>query len=403
MRIVGLDVGRGYALACSLESFPSNIQKTFKFFRQNKLFYKLLTNKAGVDKLLWLEPTAIVLEPSGSWYSQFWESVAKNNGIAVYWVGHADLSHQRGSYGFTNKRDDEDALCLAACYFDDRFIDDVGKKRFINYRTIELTNQVRELYLQKEQLTKLRSSYIAQLKQRLSYEFPETANRQFNIGIKGYTPLVGWLAGTAKNAKCDRDWSVSVAKDLKIEISSYTKEHARQLLNLELRLSTCYRDIERVISNRCFDSYLEIFNKFGFGIDNKTLLLTLCYPFERFLVDRQPLIEREASNGKMQKRDRSLRKFQAFLGLSYAHVQSGNVKKRSFHGSTVSRSSLYVWAVCQIAPKQRGYKVDTPQGRELSDRYWELRQQGVKGKDALIRILFKATRMLYRELVKKFV
>ncbi len=89
----------------------------------------------------------------------------------------------------------------------------------------------------------------------------------------------------------------------------------------------------------------------------------------RFFINNRPLVEREESNGKIQKRDRSLRKFQAFLGLSYVYTQSGTSKKRSFHGYTVSRSSLYVWSVCQIAPKYRGYKVDTPQGRELSDRY----------------------------------
>ena len=38
--------------------------------------------------------------------------------------------------------------------------------------------------------------------------------------------------------------------------------------------------------------------------------------------------------------------------------------------------------------------------QEFSDRYQELRQS-VKGKDAIIRILFKLTRMLFYELVKE--
>jgi tRNA(Leu) C34 or U34 (ribose-2'-O)-methylase TrmL len=41
-----------------------------------------------------------------------------------------------------------------------------------------------------------------------------------------------------------------------------------------------------------------------------------------------------------------------------------------------------------------------PLGFEISDRYQELRKS-VKGKDALTRILFKLTRMLFYELVKE--
>ena len=39
-------------------------------------------------------------------------------------------------------------------------------------------------------------------------------------------------------------------------------------------------------------------------------------------------------------------------------------------------------------------------GNQLSDRYQELRKS-VKGKDSLVRILFKATRMLFYQLVNE--
>lgn len=51
-----------------------------------------------------------------------------------------------------------------------------------------------------------------------------------------------------------------------------------------------------------------------------------------------------------------------------------------------------------VAPKN--YRINTEIRRSLSDRYDELRQT-VKGKDALIRILFKATRMLFYELLNE--
>jgi hypothetical protein len=51
----------------------------------------------------------------------------------------------------------------------------------------------------------------------------------------------------------------------------------------------------------------------------------------------------EGRNGKMQKRDRSLRSFQAYMGLSYSLKQSGDQKTKKFHGSTLVRSHLYAW------------------------------------------------------------
>jgi hypothetical protein len=76
---------------------------------------RLTTDVKSVDKLLSFAPSAIVLEPTGSWYSEFWARVAKQNNIDVCWVGHSELAARRKGYGFTNKRDDEDAYCLALC------------------------------------------------------------------------------------------------------------------------------------------------------------------------------------------------------------------------------------------------------------------------------------------------
>ena len=131
------------------------------------------------------------------------------------------------------------------------------------------------------------------------------------------------------------------------------------------------------------------------------MLLFNIYPFEKFLHDGKPLIEREYGLGdRLQKRDRSLRKFPAFLGMSYNYADSGTKSSKKFHGSSMVRSHLYAWAVCMVAPRAK--RIDSSVGKQLSDRYQKLRKT-VKGKDALIRILFKATRLLYCELVKELV
>ena len=399
MNIVGLDIGKNYAVSCCLNCFPVNIQQYFKRHRDS--FEKLYTTEAGVRKLVSLKPDGIVLEPTGHWYSHFWYRVAKTHGIAVYWIGHSDLASQRGSYGFPNKRDDEDALCLAATYFDDRFIDERGNKRFLNYYDDEKIAELRQTFLEKEQLAKLRTGAIAILRQRLSYEFPECASKAFKISdSRGFTPVIGWLAGIHHDLRYDNLYSCSIAPKLNIEISDYTREHSEAIVHLERRIQKHYEALCAIVSEPQFKHYHEVFDRFGFGLDNRALLLYHVYPIDRFLVDGSCWVEYERSRGKKQKRDRSLRKFQSFLGMSYRISSSGDSVKRKFGGSSIVRAHLYVWAVCQIAPTKYGYRVDTEIGRKLSDRYIEMREvQKIKGKDALIRILFKATRMLFYELV----
>lgn len=402
MKIIGLDVGRGSAVLCCLKEFPNNILTHYKYLKREKLFFKVSSDRTGVDLLLSLNPDGIVLEPTGHWYSNFWRKVAKNNGIKLYWIGHTDLDKQRGSYGFVNKRDSEDALCLAASYFDNRFIHSDGSKRFLNYyyHHDETITNLRELFLEKEQLQKLRSGLIAQLRQRLSFEYPEGAEVTMNISsVRGFTPFIGWLAGIHPSKRYENKYRQSVASSLDIKISDYTKQHSLTITDIELRITKHYDAIASQLNKPEYLPYLEVFDRFGFGLDNKVLLLYHCYPLDKFLTNGKVWIEREeGKNGKMQKRDRSLRKFQAYLGMSFNYRQSGDKKTRRFHGSTLVRSHLYVWAVCMVAPKN--YRIKGNIGQSLSDRYQELRQT-VKGKDALIRILFKATRMLFYELVRE--
>ncbi len=402
MRIIGLDIGRGVAVACLLDSFPTNIQAYYKQLKKNKQFYKLTTDTSGARLFLSLKPNGIVLEPTGSWYSQFWVTLAKQQDIEIYWVGHSDLDKQRGSYGFTNKRDEEDALCLAATYFDDRFIHESGKKRFIPYSENDLIVKIREIFLEKEQLAKLRSGLISQLRQRLSYEFPEIVAHQMNIStVRGFTPIIGWLAGIHRDNRYKNKYNLSVARELGITISDYTRSHSKIIVDLEQRITERYDWLRDAINQPEFKPYLDVFARFGFGIDNQALLLYHCYPFDKFLVNGKAWVEYEENDqGKIQKRDRSCRKFQAFMGLSFIYKQSGDKVKRKFHGSEMVRSHLYAWAVCMVAPSSNGNRINSEIGKQLSDRYQELRKS-VKGKDALMRILFKTTRMLFYELLNE--
>lgn len=398
-RILGLDVGRGSAVLCCIDEFPSNILQHYKQLCNSKQFFKVDCSRAGVEKLLSFKPTGIVLEPTGYWYSQFWVTVAEKYGIDIYWIGHNDLDKLRGNYGFTNKRDEEDALCLAASFFDDRFIDIHGQKRYLKLTANRAITRVRELFNAKEQLQKIRTGLIAQLRQRLSYEFPEAARHTMKISsIKGYTPIIHWLATGIKNTRYDNKYKLSVAPELGIAITDYTRDHATTIIQIELRITQTMNAIAKAIKAPEFDAYNVVFDRFGFGLNVRALLLFNLYPFEKFLVSGKPWVEYQPSLGKLQKRHRSLRKFQAFCGMSYKYRKSGDIVKRSFHGNGIIRSHLYIWAVCTLS---RTKNINhNPLRQELSDRYQELRKS-VKGKDALNRILFKLTRMIFYELVKE--
>ncbi|MEM7757418.1 MAG: hypothetical protein AAF298_04710 [Cyanobacteria bacterium P01_A01_bin.40] len=158
------------------------------------------------------------------------------------------------------------------------------------------------------------------------------------------------------------------------------------------------KQIEQSISLPQFNDYNRVFDKFRFGASCRAILLVHVFPIDRFLIDGKPHIEYEPSKGKLQKRNRSLRKFQAYLGLSFSYDISGDSKKRKFHGSTLVRSHLYAWSVCLVSRK--GNIIGGDVGKQLSDRYQDLRKT-VKGKDCLVRILFKVTRMLFYELVNE--
>lgn len=418
MIVVGLDVGRNNAVAAALDRFPTNPRRYFADHRQD--FKRIKPDKEGFEYLKALSPSAIVLEPTGGHYAAIWHAFATCSGIPTHWVGHADLAHQRGSYGFTNKRDDEDAFCLALTYFDDRFIDAFGEKRYLKTPVAAIV-PLREKLLQMEQLDKNKTAFANQTRQRLCYEFPEAAERQIQPSKKlGYSPFWGWLAGIYTYSRVVNDRERSIANDLGITISKFTQEHAYQIVLLEKRIKAIEQDLTLLLNAAEFQPYLQVFRRFGFGFVNQVLLLSYIYPFEKFLVDGKPWIEREQSlkPGKgLQKRNRSLRSFQAYLGLSYKLKQSGDRLSKSFLGSDLARSHLYMWAVDRVLFKEDPYphiptkelyanptphpKISGEVGELLAKKVIECIRNGVKGSDRIMRVVFRATALLFRELQKE--
>ena len=60
------------------------------------------------------------------------------------------------------------------------------------------------------------------------------------------------------------------------------------IFELDLRITKHYQWLEQAINRVEFQPYLRVFDRFGFGLDNKVLLLYHCYPFEKFLSNGKP-------------------------------------------------------------------------------------------------------------------
>lgn len=411
MCIVGLDVGESFVVVCPLTEFPSNILKYYEEHR--KEFLKLEPDKEGAQKLLDMKPTAIILEPTGFWYSNFWYQLAKANNIEVCWVGHCDLDSKRSSFGFKDKDDYVDALCLAALYFDQAFLDKEGNKRFLKYYLVEEIHEVRDLFLKVEQLDKVRNAMVNQLRQRLSGEFPEGAS--YTISRQGkydYSPSLRWFARLGKHPQLEKLWNNSQSKKLGLGLSQYTIDHAVAVVELEKRLTQTEQLLEAALEKECFDSYIKVFDLFGFGLSLKPLLLLHTYPFERFLIDGKPERVKRDSKTTVDKTvtcHRSLRKFQAFLGLAHKKRQSGKsikTKSKKFQGSSLVRSHLYIFVTRRIIPhsvskKGVSRRFRSPIADKLFDSYVDMRGRGIAGKDGITRLLFTLTRFLFNELLKE--
>jgi hypothetical protein len=138
----------------------------------------------------------------------------------------------------------------------------------------------------------------------------------------------------------------------------------------------------------------------------RSLLMLHVYPMERFWIDGR---EEWHNNHNL-----SLRRFQAYLGLSFTHERSGDSSasrgqvKKKWHGSDLVRCHLYPHALTMIChPK---IQAQSEAMAKLKKVWFEPRfnpSMGLTlpsfkslGKDGICRLLFYETRLLYSELKK---
>ena len=362
-KILGIDIGAKFVVAFCLSELPVGMSYP-DFYKRNA---KISISKIRMDNskegssvnlrdaialLTELKPDAIVMEPTGVWYSRLWSDIAAHLNIEVKWIGHGDLAHNRGAYGFKDKDDRTDAFCLAVSYFDPIFN---ARNSWLFWRTgaiAEVNNRLLEIK-SLESTTKILTQ---QIRQRLKHEFPEVADRAVsNSRTKdGFTAWIGWLAGIHNYKRIENEYAKSIATELSIDISQYTRDHAAAIAGNEIREVRLKSDLGDRLLDPAFDKYRETLELLGFGSVMQATILTNIYPFEKFLQAGVPHIDRYEDDRGKHKKNMSLSGFQISLGMGKRLIESGNSTALIYSGSSFARKMLYSWIVTNVLPEKMG-------------------------------------------------
>jgi hypothetical protein len=424
-KILGIDIGAKFVVAFCLSGIPEGISHP-DFYKKNAkacLFTIRLDNsptKPGTnlsEAIALLEsigPSAIVMEPTGVWYSRLWADIAEHLNIPVKWIGHSDLAHHRGAYGFRDKDDRTDAFCLAAVYFDPIFNAD---DKWLRWR-VGAVGEVNDLLLKIKSLETTTKILQMQMRQRLKHEFPEVAGRTISTDrtSDGFTPWVGYLAGIHTYKRIENERAKSIATTLGIEIADYTQNHALSICRNQIREGALKANLTQALLYPEFDQYRETLELFGFGVIMQATILSQIYPIEKFLMDGKPYIDRYEDDRGKHKKNRSLAGFQLSLGMGKRLIESGGKSKLMFAGSSFARKMLYTWTSQNVLPermskswlvKELDRRADSGSEKSMTVAQLRTRWKTTKGtpKDrhmagvrATITLNYRITRLLFEKL-----
>jgi hypothetical protein len=435
-KILGIDIGAKFVVGFFLDEIPSAPYPLW--FRQHgkeRIFKLRCTPGAKSERnggvklheaiaiIQELQPDVIVMEPTGIWYSKIWAAIAESLSIPVKWMGHQDLNHNRGNYGFDDKDDRKDAFSLALSYLDPAF----GESRWLRFR-VGLAAEIHERLLELKGLEPSRIVQLNQMMQRLKFEFPEISNRKItNSRTKdGYTPWIGWLAGIHKYTQIQNEHQRSIANVLDITISPYTQAHALSICTLQQRETALKAELNTLMADPELERYCKVVDKFGFGVTVKAAVISTIYPFEKFLINGRRNVERWDDDRGSHKVDRSRAAFQLSLGMGRRLRESGGKTSLKYSGSGLCRGLFYVWTLMHVLgrPNADTWLHQQLDSRAASERHPNQKQKSsqsieqmshdcrnAKGSKkerhqarvkASMNLSFRITRLLYDEMLKEF-
>lgn len=391
IRVLGLDVSKSSVSACLLTSRPVNPRQFYYDFE----FKKLNADVSGIKAMLDLKPDIAVLEPTGVNYSRLWLTQLANAGVEVRLIGHRELRNYRSHHlALPNKDDDADSLALA-CYLYD-YIDE--PRRFVQIRD-SVISQIRGMILRLSHLNRIQSPIINRIRQDLAWQFPEVALVRSVRGVSGEVPLLwGWLADERKSTRYDKIYQSTCG----LGIDDSVRFHAQRICSLQREEFKIEVELQLLLGNSKFETYCQVFTKFGFGTRLQAMILSQIYPIENYFGDDgkpEVKVQRGRKSGKPTKRYLSLRRFQKTLGLAPTQESSGDSSKTKIvGGSDLCRKAFWQWVFTRIEPKQIRLK------NEIGEKLGEfLDAEKLAGKPIRLvrsRVSARAAKLLFKELVK---
>ncbi|WP_373547961.1 IS110 family transposase [Chamaesiphon sp.] len=337
MRIIGADACKGRLVYCVLDTdnMPPDLGK---YYLDGDNFFEAYTSAHGLKQLLDLKPDVIALEPTGVNYTRLWVRKMSEHGVKVILIGHTQLRSYRKNLGLPDKDDPADALAIGA-YCAEHYN---NPARFVLVRD-EITAQLRETALRLGHLVRLQSPMVNRLKQDLAYAFPERADTNTNAAL-----FWGWLAGTRKSLRYDRESKDSVGSGITPEM----RLEAKLLCMVQAEERRIEFELRSLLDASQFDPYRQVMKKYGMGEKVQAMLISQIYPIENFLdADKQPItiVTKGKISGNPTAKHISLRKFCKMLGVAPTREQSGKsstVTNKS--GSELCRTATWQWLFTRI-------------------------------------------------------
>ncbi len=388
--ILGIDVSKASVAVCCLKERPANPRQFYYTYS----FDKFDANSSGVRSLLGLGGDIAIMEPTGTNYSKIWITHLERAGVEVRLVGHKELRNYRSYHlGLPDKDDDADALALA-CYGLD-YGEDSG--RFLKRRS-PIIARIRELVLRLQHLNRVQSPIINRARQDLAWQFPEVAGVRSERRTKDTPLLWAWLAGERQSTMYDRKYAESCG----LGISGTVRLHAQRLCSISREEAAIELELSELLLERAFSPYQRVFNKFGFGLRLRCVILSQVFPLEDFLLEGMPEVRklRGRVSGNLTKRHLSLRRFQKALGVAPSQESSGDMRRiKIVGGSALCRKSLWQWVFTRIEVKR--CRLDNEIGKALGDYLDEQKAQGKPVQLARARTSAKGVQLLFKYLVQE--
>ncbi len=319
--VVGLDIGRGSAVACAMGERPTDLVQFIRKYRP----IVAPANKAGLKAIESLGDI-FALEPTGKdqrWWQRELEALGK---LVLIVSGTRIRAHAKDS-GVQSKGDKEDAAVIASYT---KLNLERGNSRAFQ---AESSNQIKDLRAELLSVQRHRNQISNQLKARFGDEQPELVKFKPTVRAWGESSPKCWQ-------KLQEDY----------DLSWLAREDISQIIYWNNREAAVEVKLSELLESPSLLRYAPVWEAWQLSYKQAVPILAAIHPLEQFLADDgKRIIEHiHTTTGSRVKTDRTLRGIHRALGYGRIKIQSGDSWRwrRSGDGSTIA--AFYMWMEKQI-------------------------------------------------------